>query len=702
MKTPPFLLLAALLFWGWQSGLLIAGAAMGVVLESARFLKVRWDLSDADFRRILTFCTVLAFATVVYAFTSNEEGGSLGGLLTGPAAMHNASVTSARASSAFFRWLPMTLFLFAAAQLFSTREKIPWTAISFYARDRARRDQASGIVAPSGGGLNVSYPYFIICLFAAAIHPRPDVGGFSFFWGQSALVIWALWPFRSRRFGLFVWAGTLAVVVAFGFFSQFGIGALQLFLDVYNAKWLGQFLRHRTDPMESTTAIGQIGELKLSGQIVIRLSTDHGQPPPTYLRETSYRIYHSAKQSWYAGSPRNDFGNIPPETNQTTWVLLQGKTNTASADLACYLAGGKALLPLPTGCGCLENLNAYILQKNSEGAVLADGPGLVIFDARYGPGATIDSPPDVGTNLLDLTVPTNEAPALDQVISQMKISGSNEGQKLRAVSGFFQNNFSYILWQGPDKLATTNQTSLGRFLLTSRSGHCEYFATATVLLLRELKIPARYAVGYLVHEQRHHGYVVRERDAHAWCLVWNAQTKTWEDFDTTPASWVAAEGKRASVLQWLSDFRSWIGFEISKFRWGQTDLRRYILWSLVPVLAVLLYQIIFRRGRRRRRNQAEKKIAGQVLWPGLDSEFYLLEKQLAGRGVPRLRGEPLSVWLARTLEEPALADLQVPLSELLQLHYRHRFDPRGLDTQERETLTCQAKVCLDVVSRGKK
>ena len=49
---------------------------------------------------------------------------------------------------------------------------------------------------------------------------------------------------------------------------------------------------------------------------------------------------------------------------------------------------------------------------NKTGAVLADGPGLVIFDAHYGPGATIDSPPGTGTNL-DLIVPTNEIPALN-------------------------------------------------------------------------------------------------------------------------------------------------------------------------------------------------------------------------------------------------------------------------------------------------
>lgn len=704
MKTPPLLLLAALLFWGWQSELLLAGAVMGIILESARFIKARWELSDADFRRISTFCTVLLIATAVYAFTSNEEGGSLSGLFGGPGSVHNATITSVRASSAFFRWLPMTLFLFAVAQIFSTREKIPWTAISLYSRRRARRDSESSNV-PSSAGINVTYPYFMVCLFSAGVHTNN--GGLSFFVGGSALTVWALWPFRSRRFGFAVWVSVLVAVLTFGFLGQSGIVALQRFLGNYNAQWLAQFLRQNTDPTQTTTAIGQIGKLELSGRIVIRLWTENDEPPPMYLREASYRTFQSKGESWYAGTPHSDFATVPPETDGTTWILLPGKTDAASVRIACYLNGWspelrvpEGLLPLPTGSGRLEELNAVSVQTNSEGAVLGDGPGLVIFNAGYGPGATIDSPPDTGTNSLDLAVPSNEVAALKQVISRMKIAGPDEAQTLRNVYHFFQQNFTYSLWQGRDKVATTNETPLVRFLLTSRSGHCEYFATATVLLLRELKIPARYAVGYYVHEEPSHGYyVVRERDAHAWCLVWNAQTKAWENFDTTPASWVATESKRASIWQWFSDFRSWIGFQFEKFRWGQTNLRRYILWTLVPVLALLLYQIIFRRGRKRQRQKTGKTTAAAIFWPGLDSEFYLLEQKLAARGVPRQSGEPLSTWLARALEEPALKDLRAPLTELLRLHYRYRFDPRGLSPREREVLTRDAKIHTDSLSR---
>jgi transglutaminase-like putative cysteine protease len=694
MKTPPLLLLAALLFWGWQSGLLLFGAIMGLVLESSRFIKARWDLTGEDFRRLWNFSTLLALTLVVYVFTTNEENGGLNGLL------HVSAVVAARnagvSATTFLRWLPMTLFLFVAAQIFSERGAVPLSAISVLARRRRK-----GSVGAERH-VDVSYPYFIVCLFSAGIHP--NAGTHSYFWGQAVLIVWALWPLRSRRYNIIVWLCALAAVIGLGFFGQHGIGELQRALEGANVQWVSRFFRPRSDATQSMTSIGQIGYLKLSPRIVIRLKIKNGKPAPVYLREATYRSYNL--QTWRAGMVGNEFDPRQSERNSTTWVLLPGRTNLSTVNIASYLDGWsqelsvpEGLLPLPTGSSRLDELPVLSLKMNKTGAVLAAGPGLVIFDARYCAGATFDSPPDTSTNHLDLAVPTNEIPALDQIISEMKISGATEERKLFAVQQFFAANFSYSTWLGPDKLARTNETALSRFLLHSRSGHCEYFATATVLLLRELGIPARYAVGYAVHEPSGHGYVVRERDAHAWCLVWNDSKQTWEDFDTTPASWVAKETKSASAMQWFWDFWSRVRFEIAKLRWGQANLRQYILWALIPVLALLLYQIIFRRGRRRRPQSKTGKSAAAIFWPGLDSEFYLLEHKLAARGVPRQPSEPLSNWLTRALADPALADLRQPLQELLRLHYVHRFDPCGLSGQEREALTREAKICLDTLSR---
>lgn len=716
MKTPPFLLGGALTFWGWQSDLLVPGIIMALILESARFLALRWDTSETDFRRIVNFTTLLSFTVAIYAFANNEEGGSFMDLFQGAAAFHNATVTGARTATVFLRWLPLVFFLIVAAQVFSAGETVPLTAMSWRLRRQRQRALAEGRQPPPDRNLNLTYPYFILCLFSAGVHTNE--GGWTFFVGQTVLIFWALWPFRSRRFGIGAWGFTVLMAMVIGFASMGVVRLLHNVLQGLDAKLIGHFYHPFTDPTMATTSIGDIGELKLSGAIVIRVWPNAGSSPPTYLREASYRDYRQTylnngmpRETWYAGSRRNEYVNITSETNLTTWMLLPKKTNTVSATIACFLnnrsretGNAVGLLPLPAGSGRLENLRAYLLQKNPEGDVLAEGPGLLIFDALYGAGATMDAPPEAdsltNSDLVnpDLSVPTNEIPALESVIAEMKISDRDtENEKLAKVYGFFADNFSYSLWQGQDKISSTN-TPLTRFLLFSRSGHCEYFATATVLLLRELKIPARYAVGYLVHERAGSHYVVRERDAHTWCLYWDEKKKTWENFDTTPGSWTDIEARRASAFQWLSDFFSWIRYEFARFRWSQSNIRQYIVLALIPVLLYLLYQIIFRHGKKRR--QLNQNKSGEIFsWPGLDSEFYELEKKLAQRGLLRQTGEPLSDWLERALANPALADLRAPLEELLRLHYRHRFDPRGLTNDERRQLTSEARTCLETLSR---
>jgi transglutaminase-like putative cysteine protease len=477
-----------------------------------------------------------------------------------------------------------------------------------------------------------------------------------------------------------------------------GIGLLEMNMDSYGAQWMMKFLKSRTNPDESRTSIGQIGRLKLSGQIVIRLEPKSGLPP-AYLREATYMRYGA--QTWRTEAGTNDFQNISPDqSSENNFTLVPQETNTATVTISSYLTSyskllstPEGLLPLPSGTHQLSQLPVVELSENKYGAVKAAGPGLMIFDAHFGPGKTMDTPPEASTN--PFQVPTNEIPALDQVIEEIHAAGLSDNRKLLAVQQFFNSKFTYSTWQGPDKLIrTNNETPISRFLLYSRSGHCEYFATATVLLLRQLHIPARYAVGYAVHEARGNGYVVRERDAHAWCLVWDSTQKTWEDFDTTPGSWVEVEGERASSWERISDFFSWFKFELAKLRWGQTAWRQYALWALVPMIGFLLYKIIFRRGRQRAKVKNNGTDDSLNYWPGLDSEFYRLENRLAARGVPRQSGETLSDWLNRALTDPALADLRQPMNELLLLHYRYRFDPAGLDAAGRMKLRHRTSECL--------
>lgn len=692
MKPPPFLLPAALAFWGWQTGWLWVGIVLGLVLESARFIRVRWEISHEDFRRLWNLCTVVALAAAVYIFATDNNSGGLNDVLHGGTTGARAMASGAHTAFTWLRWLPLFVFVFVAAQEFSEPGRIPLSAISLL----AVRWRPKPKTPAEEWHLNVLYPYFMVCLFSAGIHVNE--GTFYFFWGQSVLVAWALWPFRSRRLGPGLWLAAGVLAIGLAYVSAQGISQLAVVAQNYNAQWLARFFRQRADPAQSITAIGQIGELKLSSAIMLRLKTRNDAAPPTYLREASYYAFHI--QTWTAGNPKNEFDSLGPETKGgSDWDLLPGQngTNLATVDIACYLNGrsGEAgspagLLPLPSGArrvGNLPEASVISIQKNPWGAVLLTGPGFVDFTAGYAPGATLDSPPN--TNW-DLNVPTNELPALDQIKAELKVAGADEPHKLLAVQKFFAAGFTYRTWQTQDKSAPANETALARFLLRTHSGHCEYFATATVLLLRELGVRARYAVGYYVHEGNGSSYVVREHDAHAWCLVWDEAARTWRDFDTTPGSWVATETRTGSFFQRISDFFSWLHFQFSAFRWGQANYRQYILWALAPVILLLLYQIIFRRRRRTRDGTAGAGRA-PAHWPGLDSAFYRLERQLSARGFPRPPDEAFDDWLERVLAAPAWQPLAAPVREILRLHYRYRFDPCGLTAAEIKLLAQKAE-----------
>ncbi len=694
MKAPPLLLGATLLFWGWQAGYPIAGAILGLILEAPRLIKTRWEFANEDFQRIWTFCTLLLLASLVYAFTANEGPADFREFFQNPnfATQRDAGTASARTAASVIRWLPMVFFPFVAAQLYSSRGAIPLETISLILRVRWRKARQLGQKVPPSRNFDVSYIYFALCLVAASIQTSENN---PFFWGLCVLVPWAMWPHRSRRYKLALWLGMVALAIGLGYLAQRGVGELTRYLEGINSQLFAYLGRRRFDFAQARTQIGRIGKLKNSARILLRLEVPQYHPAPALLREACYRSYKETY--WIADTPRASFETIPSDTNQTTWQLVPGKPAASTVTIACSLPGGQGLLPLPTGTARLENLPAYGLQKSELGAILAQGPGLVIFDACHAPGLTYDSP--ANTNQ-DLAVPAREAPALQQVLFELGLTNGNWQAAREGLRAFFLDHFSYSTWQGPPPLSATNTTPLADFLLRSRSGHCEYFATATVLLLRQLHIPARYAVGYAVHESPSPGkYLVRQRDAHAWCLVWNANRGIWEDFDTTPASWIEAEKQRASAFQFLSDVWSRIGFEIAKIRWGQTRLRQYLLWSLIPILVVLLYQIVFRRRRR----QGQSAAGAQDLhdWPGRDSDFYRLAHLLEKRGLSRQPGEALARWLRRVLDRPEVAELRHPLERLLQLHYRYRFDPAGLTPAERAMLREEVNRCVASLSRAK-
>ncbi len=69
-------------------------------------------------------------------------------------------------------------------------------------------------------------------------------------------------------------------------------------------------------------------------------------------------------------------------------------------------------------------------------------------------------------------------------------------------------------------------------LFTYKKGFCNYYASAEVLMLRSIGIPARLAVGFAQGEQQNDTYTVRQRDAHAWPEVYFPGVG-WVEFEPT-------------------------------------------------------------------------------------------------------------------------------------------------------------------------
>ena len=225
------------------------------------------------------------------------------------------------------------------------------------------------------------------------------------------------------------------------------------------------------------------------------------------------------------------------------------------------------------------------------------------------------------------------------------------------------------------------------FLTKTRYGHCEYFATATVLLLRAAGIPARYATGFSVQEysDMEKAYVVCLRHAHAWARAY--VDGTWVDVDTTPAVWVDVEQDNASLLQPLLDVGSWLWFKYTGWRIQDSVILSKSLSIALLVLAVGCLSWWLRRKRHKAGRKTVKALSKpQQIWPGSDSEFRLIEQKLKHSGFERKQGEPLYSWIRRISGSDSLPADGPSLFEIASLHYRYRFSTEGINGTQRRAL----------------
>ncbi len=646
MKTPPFLNSAALLLWGWQTEFVLPAAVMVLVLESARFIKERWDFSESDFRRLSILCSIALVMAVIIALDKDTR--------------HLILLV--------VQWLPMVLFPLMAAQQFSLGEKVHGASLLLVLRRRLSEETTKKLV------VNISYPYFAICLVSAA---GANVGRQWFYLAVVVMTAWALWPLRSRPYPIHLWIVLIVTCSVMGYAVHQGAYRLQR----YGYLAYRFFTDDNNDPFKTNTAIGDVGVLKQSDRIVFRLMPGQGLRLPLLLREAAYTVFDGA--TWFA--THSGFDPVRELADDTgTWYLFKAGQGIVpqTLQIAVTLKKGKNLLKLPGGTFRIDDLAIPELEMNPLGAVRTrNDAGFALFQATYDPGQTFNRPPGP----TDLKIPEEEAPAIKQIASQLGLAAKKDRAAIDSVSSFFRSNFSYSIYL-PARAG--RQSALADFLLKSRTGHCEYFATATVLLLRAAGIPARYVSGYAASEysEMEEMVVVRQRHAHAWAIAF--VDGEWVQMDTTPPVWSAIEAARAPALSAVWDLFSFLRFKLSMWLLQSDDQKTAIYW-IIPL--VILFLVIGRRIFQKQlvKRADLKKETGRKkspIRPESIEDLYAVEKWLLELGHERRPEETFQGWFGRlAVSAPEIVSFQT-VQTLVPLHYRERFGQAPLNGAERQRL----------------
>lgn len=630
MNTPAWLQAAALLVWGSTLGLGASGVLLAALLGGLRLLAargaLRLQLDEKQINRSVDLTVLLVVATLVGLLAAR---GLPNGLLVA------------------MGWMPAALLpLLLLASLNQSPLRLRHLALSLR---RSTRPEAAMVVSPDA-------PYLAIILLASAVMAKPAPWAFALLGAIVAAWLFVTRP-PSRREGLarFVLAAVLALGLAF----LAGQGLQRAHLAVQ--EWVVDVLSGvAADPYQSQTRIGDLGRVKLSESIVWRAAQTPPVELPLLLRTGVFTHYANgvwlARQESFAALPEAPGGGSP-------WLRLRGDSQH-----------GAALLPVPANPGWIAA--AGRLERNALG-VIRLGAAPALLEVAVGRGGEPVAPPTAG----DLALPAEFGSLLQQLPELAALQASAQGERVAGLAAWFAAQFRYTLFIGDE---ARGRRDLQRFLLTERAGHCEYFATSTVLLLRALGVPARYVTGYSVQEysRLERAFVVRKRHAHAWAEAW--VDGRWIEVDNTPANWLGVEEQARPFWQPALDLGSYVWRRLGELRRDVFAADRSRAGWAAGALLVAVAAIWLLRQRRRDVTRPRPKVgAGGTASPPPSAElraFRALERQFAELGLGRAASEPPRTWLARLAREGRSvlnAERLEAARQVIDALYRERYELRG-------------------------
>ncbi len=148
------------------------------------------------------------------------------------------------------------------------------------------------------------------------------------------------------------------------------------------------------------------------------------------------------------------------------------------------------------------------------------------------------APSHIKTNYGDIFLPGDMPPRIKAIAEQWTAGAVTNFDKVLAIQNHL-TDLTQFRYDQSVKPAADSATLL-RFLTTDRAGFCQQFATAMAALVRELRIPARVAVGFTTGTQLGptaadgtRTYKVTTANAHSWVEVY-FPGYGWLPFEPTP------------------------------------------------------------------------------------------------------------------------------------------------------------------------
>ncbi len=638
MKTPPFFIGSLLLFWGVESEHIVLSILAAILLEGHRFINEKWTLSEDDFIRISDLTSVILLAAIALILLNKEP-------------------------LSFFRetaiWQPLILLPLMLAQLYSTNDKIIiGTRIGSKKQKNYRHPPMDFTL----------YYVTLSLLSVAAANSRSAI----FFPCISILLSWLLLYNRGKSFSITVFISCLLLAGSGGYFGYLGFEKVQEQFRIASWQLVRSYYYNRyRDPYKASIATGSIGQLKLSGEILIRIPRG-SNPPPSLLKEASYNTFSG--NQWM-----NTHQLFEPAVlaDESIWDLTPPPHPKGRAIiLEQNMERERGLIARPPNSFKLVSSSLFELELNPAGTLRAIDCAPVVTGTYYYSQQPLEPDPPAQQNLI---IAKSESEVITRVAASIWHADSTAQEKLSRLEQFFLKNFSYSLDLQDEG---ERQSVLANFLLSTRKGHCELFASATTLLLRAGNIPTRYVTGYAVEEYSalEKRYIIRARHAHAWCEAY--VDGKWVVVDNTPPDWFNQERSFRSFFEPAKDLYAYLRQLYKRFKVNSEQKYNTLFSIIVVILSCLLVFSIYRRLQMKK--VEEKDLERRIFTPQ-DSPFILLEKWLEAKGLPRQENEPFAQWLTKI---DTIAP--IPHEEIIRLYSLHqklRFDNSQFTLGDHTVLT---------------